>query len=399
MTEEPHCSNAQGSGWPSLPQRFTLDGSAQLEARLQELCERVRSEALDVVPPDKWEGLVLGGGYGRGHGGVLRTAAGDFPYNDLEFYVFLKGSSILNNARYRKRFEDLGHSLSPQAGLHVEFKIDSLEKLRRGAVSLFSYDLVSAHRVLLGGPTLFARCEHHLESTAIMSNEATRLLLNRCSGLLLAKELFLKYSLTPDDCDFIGRNLAKAKLALGDALLILEGQYHWDCRERGRRLREMAHQKNWPFASAVLEHHAFGVHFKLHPFRDQRELSAFSTEHRELAQLALQVWLWIENQRLNTSFASLEEYSFSGLTKCAGGSFWKNLLLNVRTFGAAASLDQSAPRYPRERLFNALPLLLAQSDGPPEFRARRHLQRQLRTRAEDWRGLVAAYKQVWRCYG
>ena len=34
----------------------------------------------------------------------------------------------------------------PGAGLHVEFKIDSLERFRHGPITMFSYDLVSGHK-------------------------------------------------------------------------------------------------------------------------------------------------------------------------------------------------------------------------------------------------------------
>ena len=216
-------------------QRFTLDGSGALEEQLEVLCRRIRQAVLDVVPPEKLEALVLGGGYGRGQGGVLRTDEGEAPYNDLEFYVFIRGNHLTNARRFRPGFQQLEKDLSPAAGLHVEFKIDSIEKLRRGPVSIFTYDLVSGHRIILGSEAIFEGCEHHADPVNIPSSEATRLLLNRCSGLLLAKELLLKSSITDDESDFVGRNLAKVQLALGDALLALRGNYHWDCLERSRR--------------------------------------------------------------------------------------------------------------------------------------------------------------------
>ena len=206
-------------------QRFTLDGSIQLECRLAELCEEISGATLSLVPRQKLQALVLGGGYGRGHGGVLKTPAGDALYNDLEFYVFLKGNALLNQSCYRQRFEALGELLSPKAGLHVEFKIDSLDKLRRRPVSIFSYDLVTGHRTVYGSSEVFAGCEHHRDSARIEPAEATRLLLNRCSGLLLVKELLLLNDITDEQCDFIGRNLAKAQLALGDALLAADANH------------------------------------------------------------------------------------------------------------------------------------------------------------------------------
>jgi hypothetical protein len=225
------------------------------------------------------------------------------------------------------------------------------------------------------------------------------LLLNRCSGLLLVKELLNQPRLTAEQCDFIGRNLAKVELALGDALLAAEGQYHWDCLERNRRLEALSFPAPTAVLGQVLEHHVRGVSFKLHPSRVVKSVPEFQEEHRELTELALQVWLWVENRRLHTHFTTIEQYAFSPLTKCSGTNVLKNVLLSLRTFGPGATVDRYSPRYPRERLMNALPLLLAEGEPSARFEARRHLQQQLHTHAEDWPAFVQAYKRVWSCYG
>ena len=113
-----------------------------------------------LVPSEKLEALVLGGGYGRGQGGVLKTETGDEPYNDLEFYVFLRGNRLRNGRLFGVALRELGDRLSPGARLHVEFKVDSLPRLRRSPVTMFSYDLVSGHRVLWGGEHRTSNIQH-----------------------------------------------------------------------------------------------------------------------------------------------------------------------------------------------------------------------------------------------
>src|SRR5262249_47377256 len=83
----------------------------------------------------------------------------------------------------------LADRLTGTVRVHVEFKIDSLAHFGSRPVSLFSYDLVSRSRTLYGLKSAFAGCEHHLQAGNIPVPEATRLLLNRCSGLLLAKAI------------------------------------------------------------------------------------------------------------------------------------------------------------------------------------------------------------------
>lgn len=378
--------------------RFTRDGSRDLERRLALTCERIRTGVEAALPHSRLEGLVLAGGYGRGEGGVLRTEAGERPYNDLEFYVFLRGPRLWNERRYGHRLEELANRLSPSAGVHVEFKLDSLSRLRCSPVSMFAYDLVSRHRILSGPVSLFAGCGHHLDATRIPLAEATRLLFNRCTGLLLVKELLGRRALDAEQRDFIGRNLAKAQLALGDAVLAARGQYHWSCLERARRVDALDQSSEWPWLTAVQEHHAVGVQFKLHPHRTHSS-ERFRSRHGALSELASQVWVWLENQHLNRTFASASDYALSSVNKCPETAPWRNFILNLKTFGPRSAFVRHACRYPRHRLLSTLPLLLWNADSSAPAELLRHSQRQLQTAAADWAGLVQAYKRVWRSYG
>ena len=348
-----------------------------------------------LVPAEKLEVVVLGGGYGRGQGGVLKTSSGEAPYNDLEFYVFLRGNRVLNERSYHGILEGLGERLSGEAGLHVEFKVDSLERLRRSPVTMFSYDLVSRHRILFGGEKIFAGCEHHLDAKKIPAAEATRLLFNRCTGLLLAKELLAKRELTADDSDFIGRNLAKAQLALGDVVLAATGKYHWSCLERRSALAELTIKDAPAWRREVQGHHIAGVDFKLHSASDfKNRWRNFGQSTNRSRGWRRQVWLWLESRRLKRTFSSARDYALSNVEKCAGVPVWRNVLLNAKTFGVRGVLNLSTVRYPRERLLNSLPLLLW--DEPlNDLRVKYFLQKELRTKASDWQGFVAAYKAVW----
>lgn len=382
-----------------MSNRFTIDGSDELEQRLASLCRQVAQGVRQVVLASKLEALVLGGGYGRGEGGVLRTAAGDEPYNDIEFYVFLRGNRLLNERRFSRPLNDLAERLSRDAGIHVEFKCESIHRLRGTPISMFSYDLVAGHHIVFGKPDIFRGCERHLEAANIPLSEATRLLFNRCSGLLLARERLSQRRNSIEDGDFIGRNLAKAQLALGDALLAALGKYHWSCRERNRRVLQLSLLEAPPNLARIKCHHSAGVAFKLHPRSSLGDIEEFQPLHAELSQLASQLWLWLESIRLQEAFLSPREYCLHSTNKCPETSAWRNCLLNLRTFGLKAINDTLKWRYPRERLFNALPLLLWDGDASTDRTIQCLLQKQLHTAASDWGGWVAAYKDLWPSYG
>jgi len=375
--------------------RFTVDGGRELEAHLVRTCAKIAAGVRGLVPPGRLEALLLGGGYGRGEGGVLTTAGGERPYNDLEFYVCIRGARLLNEQRFGRALHVLGEILTPQAGIEVEFKITSLRELGHAEVSMFSYDLVSGHRPLVGDLGSLARCAHHREADQIPLSEATRLLMNRGSGLLFARERLEQREFTAADADFVRRNIAKAELALGDAVLVAHGLYHWSVRERHRQLERLARPVPPPWLETVRHHHAAGVEFKLYPERSVATRESLQAVHAAVTALAGQIWLWLEGRRLHQEFPSARAYAESRLDKCPGTAAPRNTLLQLRSLGLRPLLEARAGRHPRERIFHALALLLWEPAALHEPGLRARLQRELQTRATTFPEVMRAYRALW----
>lgn len=375
--------------------RFTPDGSRELEQHLARTCAKIGAGLRGLIPPQKLECVLLGGGYGRGEGGVLRTPSGDRPYNDLEFYVCLRGNRHLNELRFGHALHVLGEILTPQAGIEVEFKITSLRELEQAPVSMFSYDLLLGHRMIAGNEAQLARCVHHRRSEAIPLAEATRLLMNRCSGLLFAREKLARREFTAADADFVRRNLAKADLALGDAVLVVHRQYHWSARERHQLLEQLPSVESLPSLPQIRAHHAAGVAFKLHPERSTATREELLAQHTPLVALAREVFLWLESRRLETSFTSATDYALACRNKCPELPAARNLLINAKTLGFRPFLAARAGRHPRERILNALALLLWEPAALTSPRLLTPLQRDLQTGATTFSELMQAYRALW----
>ncbi len=375
--------------------RFTADGSTALEQHLAHTCANIAAGIRGLVPARKLEAVLLGGGYGRGEGGVLRDRDGDRPYNDLEFYVCLRGNRHLNELRFGRALHVLGEILTPQAGVEVEFKITSLRELERAPVSMFSYDLITGHRWLVGDDSLLTRCAHHRTAMEIPLAEATRLLMNRCSGLLFAKAKLAQSEFTPADADFVCRNLAKAELALGDALLVVNLCYHWSARERHRQVERLARIEPMPWLHDVCRHHAAGVEFKLHPRRSEEARETLLARHIALVELARQVFLWLEERRLDASFPSPRDYALGSRNKCPELSRARNILINANALGWRPVLEGRAGRHPRERILHALALLLWEPDALTSPALLAQLQGELQTRATTFPDMMRAYHALW----
>ncbi len=376
------------------PHRFTPNGSPSLEQHLHQVCLQVRDGIYQRIPEKFRLGLLLGGGYGRGEGGVLTSPQGDLPYNDLEFYLIVPGNGLLTERRYHHLLHQLAEKLSPAAGIEVEFKILGIDRLRQRGPSMFTYDLVLGHHWLFGDDSLLAGCDAHRDASRIPLAEATRLLMNRCSGLFFSATRLALPNFTPDDADFIGRNLAKAQLAMGDAVLTALGQYHWSCIERHRRLCTLP-PPSLPALASLTAFHAAGVDFKFHPVRSSESQADLARRHQVVADAAAQVWLWIEHRRLGTSHPTPLAYALHPEDKCPETASWRNRLINARAFGPALALAPSGARHPRERLLRSLCLLLwspSHLTDPTQLAA---LHRWLRATPDSPAAWNDAYHRFW----
>ena len=383
---------------PARVQRFTLDGDDALEIHLAQTCARVLRGIRGLIPAAKLECLLLGGGYGRGEGGVLRGPEGDRPYNNLEFYVAIEGIRPVNEIRYQRGLEVLAATLTQFADVEIEFKITSLAGMRTRPVSMFSYDLLAGHRVLWSRPDAqdLPGCQHHRSAESITEAEATRLLMNRGTGLLLARIELARAPFSPAAADFVRRNTAKAQLACGDALLTSFGRYHWSCRERHHRLEQLAASQPWPWLDSVLRHHRAGVDFKLHPVSGGASRDALAHLHAELTALALQCWLCVESRRLGRAFPSAAAYAADPVDKWAGANPLLNFLRNFRANRFRFRARPRPWRHPRQRIFNALALLLWEPAAltDPVLRARLGMELNLRPSSDgEW---LPAYRALWQ---
>ncbi len=376
--------------------RFTLDGSDKLEADLNQICQKVLAEVLDLAPRKKLQGVLLGGSYGRGEGGVWRTRSGERPYSNLQFYIFLRGSQWLNEQKNGDVFNDLAKGLSATFKIPVEFKVLSLSGLRRSGPNMFYYDLVSRHRWIWGAENFLQGCDHHRQSFRVPEAEAIRLLMNRCSALLFTRQYIEQEVTAMDKLDQIQRSIAKLQLALGDAVLTVYGQYHWSCVERHERLMRLAPDEALVWLEEVRQQHAAGLEFKLHPTPGEKPWETLRAEHAHLSALTLRVWLWLENHRLKQRFVNVRDYCLSPINKCPETRSWRNRMVNTLTFGPELFWEPSSAHSPRERLLNALPLLLWESQSVKEPALLKSLHTNLQTLSSTYTGLLAAYEKLWQ---
>ena len=239
---------------------FTAVGDTAVEQRISDALEAIGKEIAAVVPPQVI-GVYLGGGYGRGEGGVYFTPDGkSHLYNDMDFFVIREEGSS-NQGEVDDSLTGISRKWTEALELDVDFSASKTQSQLVGLSRRLMYqELRRGHCLVYGKPGLLD-CIPELPAEKIPYLEALRLLLNRGMGLLFAAEKLA--SPVPKDTGFILRNMHKAAMGSGDALMMSRGLYRWTARERLAVFRDLVKELELP--DAYFEYYGKAIDFKFRP--------------------------------------------------------------------------------------------------------------------------------------
>ena len=216
---------------------YTGIGDAEADEKLATVLSLIAKDVAALNLP-KLKGVYLGGGYGRGEGGSP-------VYNDLDFFVLADNASEQEKDDIAVALDVVSMTYAPQfyEGFHVDFcRAKNRRDFRKDE------DRIMIQEFLRGFVPIFGKAEsldflRRRDPSELPVTEATRYLVNRGMGLLLTR--------LRGETEFAKVNVNKAVLGAGDAILVSEGRYAWEVRERAKRLDDPLYRR--------------AVDFKLHP--------------------------------------------------------------------------------------------------------------------------------------
>ena len=190
-------------------------------------------------------GVVLGGGYGRGEGGVFIAEDGTQSLsNDLDFFAIADAESTSQDLEAITRaLLPISEEWTRKLGISVDFSPPKTPwRLKHDEERLMVQELIHGCFDVAGakGEELFRNVDLR-DPTALPWTEAARLLVNRGAGLILARD--------SHDEEFVVRNVNKCILGCGDALLISQHAYAWKAERRARTLCDALYSRAlaWKF--------------------------------------------------------------------------------------------------------------------------------------------------------
>ena len=232
----------------------------EIESLLERVVPEIAAEAAASGIPEL-AGIFLGGGYGRGEGGVFRDGEGrPHLYNDLDFFVFTTGAPRRRRREIDRLIEPVARRWTETLGVDVDFgPAKNTGALRRMARTLMYQELLRGYWRVWGECDLPALIPA-IDAKDLPPLEGVRLLLNRGMGLLLAADRAVAGA---EDVDFVLRNLNKAVLGSADALLIGAGRYRYRAPERLAAFETLADESG--LAPERVAQYARALEFKAWP--------------------------------------------------------------------------------------------------------------------------------------
>lgn len=244
--------------------RYTQIADTEVEQRLSEGLAGIAADMAALKPAQRPLAVYLGGGYGRGDGGVALQQNGSRTlYNDLDFFVF--GKNALHCRTIDRALQPLHVKWSEILNVEVEFSAAKTKNRLSGIVSTLMFqELLQGHQQIFGDRDVLQELPRLLPEE-LPPVEGIRLFLNRGAGLLFAAQRILAESgMTAKQRDFAVRNLHKAVLGCADGLLLTQHRYCWKSSERLQELNK----SGLPFAGELAEAYAQALAFKAQPRPD-----------------------------------------------------------------------------------------------------------------------------------
>ena len=245
--------------------KYTFDYNSHIESLLDESLNQIAHEAQQAICAKHLKYLVLGGGYGRGEGGILKRENGETDlYNDLDFFVISDTFIPHINKELDLVFQRISKEWHSKLHIDVDFSRSTYVGYIKKRLHIQMWrEMVLGAQILVGDKNEFKKDFRNLPPQ-MPSSETAKLLINRLTGLFLARQKLFQNSFSNEDYDFIARNINKAILACGDAVLLSLNKYVFRTEDRLQLLNDLKLEDS-EFLNELKRLYVEAVEFKKYP--------------------------------------------------------------------------------------------------------------------------------------
>jgi len=295
---------------------YTINDDPEADQAVKDILDMVVEGIVDLLGKHI-RAIVLIGGYGRGEGGVLKVEGGYKLVNDFDMIVFVDKKFKKIKNKYKEPVEKLAKELQPKTnGLkQIDIDITNTRRFRLVPNKVSYYEIKYGHKVIYGDLNLYDMMPvFKPENLPIF--DGTFYFYTRGSGLLIPAIYLIKGQLgNKENQEHFQIELQKACMAIGDALLLMKGQYHFSYQERLKRFQSLININNIlpKNLKAKIEYfYEWGVERKLNPLFERQRIDGyddFVNKWYNVREVFGDFFMWFESERLGIPFRNWMNYS------------------------------------------------------------------------------------------
>ena len=241
------------------PKKYSYSENEQFINIMDKTCEQFKGIALKHLGKKVVNSIILIGGYGRGEGGVVEKNNILYPHNNLDFQIILNTIRVGNITDKRQAIIEDIQKITKDKMITLDFSFNTKSKVRFGIPQLVYYDMKYGHRLVYGEDSWLLNIKKY-HSQNISLHDIRELLINRGTLLILNKKMLEKEKITTEEKMVVVKHFVKAIIGYGDALLYLNGKYHWSYKRKKELMWTIS-----PTYPAFSRMYSYAINFRFNP--------------------------------------------------------------------------------------------------------------------------------------
>jgi hypothetical protein len=213
--------------------RFTMRGGSDVEIKATALTSQAADIIQTVLRPEQYRAVILVGGYGRGEGGIERSATEERLHDNFDFWAIVNSDGSRDLSDLKSTLDERLQPLSEGYGVGLAIRFVAKAQLSNFPLG---YDMRFGHKIVLGGDH-FTPSLPRLPVNKTVSREARDWMVNHGTLLLINEALLERGNLSAEEKIHFVKNALKCIAGYGDALLFFLGDYHWSYAEKQKRMK------------------------------------------------------------------------------------------------------------------------------------------------------------------
>jgi len=294
--------------------KFTFKGILEAEEEVKAVLNRIVCEILRLLG-NRIDAIAVVGSFGRGEGSIVEAEGRWRLVNDVDIVVVQFRGYLETKRKLMTELHAICEEIARRFDIkQIDISVTHPFRLRTAPKLVSFYEMREGHRILWGSKTSLLKIPK-IKEEQLQVIDGTILFANRGSGLIISALYLECEKLSEREKENFNLEINKAIIAVGDSILLMNGEYNFSYAERAKRLKEIS-VSDVPSGEWWKERYKRAIARKLSPSTVWEGMERARQKFEEVVGHFSEFYLWFEGKRLSCEFNGWLDYNeHQGKTK------------------------------------------------------------------------------------